>query len=660
MSAKSPGHGHKASGRSGRRLLWALIAILATCPPGLTGTAWAADCLPMPFAETRDLEALGIRDPKRALDGIRKALAVAAEKTPPDNRYVAALHALEAQSYSLLELDAQARSAAEAGLKLLPDPADPIHVALLTTQAENVYDSPGISRALATIEQAQRLQPRHSAAAVCLQITLGRLQYRAARIDLALLTLTQAYRTSVAMDLAEARVESAAALSPVMRVEGDFPQALALNQEVIDWEEQNQARLSLSVSRYLRGQILAEMHNFIGSIDETEQARKLSMELDDQQGVGFADLALCQSRVELGQLAAARGNCENALQIFTASHSADVIRQSQTQLAHLDLAEGHPAKALVALNDVLANGGAEVQPRQLPNVYLLRAKANAALHRYSDAYRDLSEYMQRHLAESDDERSKQVAAIRARFETDQEIARNDSLRHELELARERAERQRAQLHWVVAAVSASGVVIVLLTYLLLMNLRYRKQLVRLATVDSLTGLPNRGKTAAVAMKALEAAALTPQQQVSLALIDLDRFKALNDQLGHATGDRVLKEFASLATASLRPRDTLGRWGGEEFLLILPDTPSDVAMQLLNAMRQRIGQIELAGSSLRVSISAGLATSGPGRSSLDELLARADVALYRAKNLGRDLVCHAEESLEADAASAGVRRALRQR
>ena len=119
---------------------------------------------------------------------------------------------------------------------------------------------------------------------------------------------------------------------------------------------------------------------------------------------------------------------------------------------------------------------------------------------------------------------------------------------------------------------------------------------------------------------------------------------------------MLKEFATIATASIRATDTLGRWGGEEFLLVFPDTTLDTAMEILDVMRQRVAQIELKGSSLRVSISAGLATSGEGAFGLDEILARADVALYKAKNSGRDLVCYAEESFQS--ASTGVRRALR--
>jgi diguanylate cyclase (GGDEF)-like protein len=146
----------------------------------------------------------------------------------------------------------------------------------------------------------------------------------------------------------------------------------------------------------------------------------------------------------------------------------------------------------------------------------------------------------------------------------------------------------------------------------------------------------------------------------IALIDLDRFKALNDRFGHATGDCVLKEFTRITTASLRATDTLGRWGGEEFLLVLPNTTLDTAVEILDRIRQQATLIQQAvdGWDLRVSISAGLATNGEGASSLDEIVARADVALYKAKNAGRDLVRYAEESYQS--ASTGVRRALRHR
>jgi diguanylate cyclase (GGDEF)-like protein len=609
------------------------VPSLAALPAALllafvASVSWA-DCLEPPYPDVRSLETLGIQDPKRALEAIRAALADAQKSAPADKRYIAALYALAAQSYSLLEL----------------------------AHAENVYDSAGIDSAITTIDTARRSQAHGSRADVCLQITLGRLQYRHGRPDQALLTLTQAYQASITLAAPEPRVEAASALSPVMRDVGDFAQALALNQEAINWDTQQHAKLSLSVARYLRGQILAEMHEYQTAIEETGQARELSVELADQQGIGFADLATCEDRLSLGQIGAARDDCESALRIFSASHSEDVIKQAETLLARVDLAEGHPDKALATLTDVLSKGGAELQPRQLPQVYRVRAQANAALRKYGDAYRDLDEYLRRYVASVDAERAQQVAALRARFETDREIERNDSLQHQLELAHERAVRQSLQLRWVVIATIASGIVIALLTYLLIANLRYRKELIRLATRDSLTGLRNRGSIAAVATEAL-AAAYGTRQPLSVALIDLDRFKALNDHFGHATGDRVLKEFAALVTASIRATDSLGRWGGEEFLLVLPNTTLDTAMEMLNLIRRKVAQIQLEGWDLRVSISAGLATSGHGPFTLDEILARADVALYKAKNSGRDLVCYAEESFQS--ASTAVRRALHQR
>ncbi len=632
----------------------ALMVILA-----LLANAARADCFGLTDPDFRSIEALSFQDPNRALEATKVALAAAQRATQPDARHIAALYAVTAQSYSLLELDADARSASLAGLKFAEDPTDPTHLALQTAYAENIYDSEGINGAITAVEAAHRSQIPGSRADLCLQITLGVLQNRRGRADLAMLVLTNAYGASHSLPATEPRVAAAAALSPVMRGVGDFAQALALNQEVIDWELRHHAKLRLSVSRFLRGQILSEMQDYPAAIKEIEAARKLSVELADRQGVAFADLATCRAWLESGQLTTARADCESALRVFSVAQSADVVKESQTLLARIDLKEGHASKALSTLNEVLAKGGEDIQPRQLPSVYELRAQANATLHNYADAYHDLDEYSRRYVARMDAERGQQVAALRARFETDREIERNALLHRELDLANERAERQRVELRWVVVATGASGLVIASLVYLLITNLRYRKQLLRLANEDSLTGLPNRGRTAAVATEALADAAAT-QQSLCIALIDLDRFKALNDRFGHATGDCVLKEFTRITTASLRAADTLGRWGGEEFLLVLPNTTLDTAVEILDRIRQQATLIQQAvdGWDLRVSISAGLATNADDASSLDEIVARADVALYKAKNAGRDLVRYAEESYQS--ASTGVRRALRHR
>jgi diguanylate cyclase (GGDEF)-like protein len=606
-----------------------------------------AGCLELSPPSTQPLQELSLRDPKKALTAIKAALEAAGRSTPVDEARIAALYAIEAQSYSLLELDAAARAAALKGLQLARLPNDSTHLTLQMVYAENVYDADGINAALSALEKTRSQQLPGSRADLCLQITIGRVQNRGGRSDLALLTLTQAYRASLPLPVGEPRAAAAAALSPVMRSVGDYKQALALSQEVIEWETKHHATLSLSVAHYLRGQILSEMHNYNDAIEETQRARQLSVELSDQQGVGFADLAICQVRLELGELTQARTDCENALRVFAASQTVDVEKEAQALLARLDLAEGHADRALARLNDVLSGEAEAMMPRLVPSVYDLRARANASLQKYPEAYRDLTEYLKRYTARTDAERAQQVASIRARFETDREIERNTSLQRELALADERAQRQRSELRWVVIGTGFSVMVIALLTYLLVINRRYRRQLVRLATEDSLTGLPNRGRTAELAKQALLAAS-DRREPLCIALIDLDRFKAINDRYGHAAGDRVLQDFASMAREEIRDSDTLGRWGGEEFLLVLPNTTLDVAVGLLDHLRLQAGLIVSPEqeADLRVSISAGLAATGDEPCSLDEIVARADLALYEAKNSGRDLVRAAVSSKRA--------------
>jgi diguanylate cyclase (GGDEF)-like protein len=290
------------------------------------------------------------------------------------------------------------------------------------------------------------------------------------------------------------------------------------------------------------------------------------------------------------------------------------------------------------------------------DLYQWRARANAALHDYRDAYADLTEYLGRSAAANDRGRARAAAALRARFETDREIERNAELKRELEVSQERSQRQARELRWN-AIVAVSGVlVIALLVYFLAANLRYRHQLLRLASQDSLTGLPNRRRTAEFATQALEAAART-ETPLTLAIIDLDHFKLINDRCGHATGDHVLKEFARMGRELLRETDVLGRWGGEEFLLVMPDSSLEMALATLDRLRTMMFGIQLpaSGAGLRVSLSAGLATSFKHGGSLDELIMRADTALYVAKNEGRDMVRVADD----DHPTTAVRRALRQ-
>jgi diguanylate cyclase (GGDEF)-like protein len=561
----------------------------------------------------------------------------------------AAFYAVLADAYGTLELDREARKAASIGLVLAPRLDDPVHLDLLSSYSENIYDSPGLAAAVSDIESAQRAVERGSLADVCLSITLGGLQHRQDRDDLAVATLTRAYRASMSPELANQRVLAAASLANVLSALGDLPQALALNQEIIEWDLEHEAWLDLSVTRFLRGTIYQRMRDFPAAISELIEARQLSIQLKDHQGVAFADLRLCQSQMELEYWSAARRHCEGALETFKASNSVDMVKEAQALIAKIDLNQGHAAQALAALDGILEKGGTDLAPHRIGTMYQWRAQANAALKRHEQAYADLEEYVRRYVEVNDAERNAQSAALRARFETDREIERNATLKRELE-------RQKAQLHWTITGIVAGAIVIVLLTYILIISTRHRRELSRLASQDSLTGVPNRRSIVKLATQALEHAA-TRQQPLTLGLIDLDHFKAINDRCGHAVGDHVLKEFAHVGRELLRSSDIFGRWGGEEFLVVLPNTTLDAALVIVERLRLAALAIQLpsSGAGLRVSISAGLASYEDGVKTLDNIVAAADAALYEAKERGRDVVTIADESFRM--ASTGVRQAL---
>jgi diguanylate cyclase (GGDEF)-like protein len=167
-----------------------------------------------------------------------------------------------------------------------------------------------------------------------------------------------------------------------------------------------------------------------------------------------------------------------------------------------------------------------------------------------------------------------------------------------------------------------------------------KRIEELAELDELTGSFNRR----CIMRMLDdeiARAHRINAPCSIALIDLDWFKRINDSYGHPTGDEVLRTFAITVFANIRNIDRFGRYGGEEFLLVLPDTPNDVAARVLDRLRAIIADLDWSAFSpgMKVTISAGVATLA-GDESPDTFLARADNALYTAKARGRNRIASA--------------------
>jgi diguanylate cyclase (GGDEF)-like protein len=168
--------------------------------------------------------------------------------------------------------------------------------------------------------------------------------------------------------------------------------------------------------------------------------------------------------------------------------------------------------------------------------------------------------------------------------------------------------------------------------------RLQADLVHSARFDSLTGVFNRGTFLAEFEREVSRA-VRGGAPFSLAIFDLDRFKLLNDRYGHPTGDLVLKAFADVLRQGIRKHDTVGRYGGEEFALLMPETGKDTAVRVAERVRRELETrgVNAEGTRIEVSVSGGIATYGVDGHDWDSLLSAADTALYDAKEAGRNRI-----------------------
>ena len=169
--------------------------------------------------------------------------------------------------------------------------------------------------------------------------------------------------------------------------------------------------------------------------------------------------------------------------------------------------------------------------------------------------------------------------------------------------------------------------------------RAEKELDYLAHTDSVTGLPNRRATYAY----LEHELSRPNCRLAMLLIDLDNFKSINDLHGHHGGDMVLKEFVRRTSTVLRSHDLFGRYGGEEFVVLLPDTDHHTALQVA-ARICHTAQEPGTHAPPTFTASIGVTTGMPAQADLHKFFEEADKALYRAKASGKNRVAsHCEIS-----------------
>jgi diguanylate cyclase (GGDEF)-like protein len=265
------------------------------------------------------------------------------------------------------------------------------------------------------------------------------------------------------------------------------------------------------------------------------------------------------------------------------------------------------------------------------DIALLNNDFKSAYHLQKESRKLLKSYQS-------NERETLRSKYKVMFDTDQALLKNQLLERDKQLdkiALENSAQQNKLQMLLTIVVSLLALGMIFFIYRQRLN---NEILNKLANTDMLTELANRRYTFIYA-EAMLTQANKNKENLSVIIFDVDHFKKINDTYGHSGGDIALKEISLIANGFIRNHDILGRVGGEEFLVILPNTSSKQALEIAERIRQAIMKKEFALGEDVVNISAsfGIAQSTQNQSNFNQLFHKADVALYQAKNGGRNCI-----------------------
>ena len=368
-----------------------------------------------------------------------------------------------------------------------------------------------------------------------------------------------------------------------------------------------------------------------------QTAIRMAFGIKAHAALGSAHLGLAQVLNRQGSFQAALGELNAARSEFAA-----IGNRSDRDMLFLQAGEAHAGLGnhAQAIQDyaqaeaVLAKSG---NPRYLAELLEHRSESYESLGEPLAALADLRRMIKVHMALDRKAKSYTTTLMSYQFDTARREQENRKLAADQQLRDQQLAALMRVRHWQRLALALGGVLIILLLWQAVRLLRRSRRLQRMAMTDALTQVANRRGVDQRGRRAVEHVRGTAQP-LSLVVLDIDHFKRINDSHGHPVGDRVLVRLAAVAQESLRQGDSLGRIGGEEFVAILPGTDLKAATLIAERLRRDIDALDFGDlvPGLRITVSLGVAELRP-LETLDSLVARADQALYQAKQQGRNRV-----------------------
>ncbi len=600
-----------------------MLAALACWLP--TGEV-AARCLGSTDPVVQSVEVAIGRDPGSAIDTISGLIA----RMDPENArriaelYAAQLIAISMSGQSREEIREKAhRAASRFG------PADNINLFLRINDYAKMKPGPARADTLAAIVRDYGGLPEGSQARTCRGTDLAHYHSVLNEQREAFGFASSAYRNSEAHENSSPRAEAASMMSYLVSLGYDFEYAGQLSSEALEiWLGLGMSDLAAN-ELVLRGYMHLSDGGWQPAIADFRASAEQARSYGNQYAIDYALLGVCEAALKGEKLQQAAPACTQSFGAL-AKPREPMAFLATTLMAELLVSQGEPNRALRLIEPWIAGGRGDASFSEWARTLAVKAQALSLLGRYREAY----PVMRQAKSIADEGRENELrsgsAALRARFKT-QEL--QDSLAQQ-----ERTSGIRLRLAAVVMVAAAA--IITLLGALIYSLLRHRRRFRRLAMTDPLTGLRNR-RAAQEEITSFLRTPATETPRASFALLDIDHFKSCNDRFGHDAGDIVLNRFARVIERCVRPGDIVGRWGGEEFLLIAPATDVEETARIVERIRAEAERETFdAAPGFRLHFSAGIAQLGEGKDRIHECIKLADRRLYGAKASGRNTSCAA--------------------
>jgi len=420
----------------------------------------------------------------------------------------------------------------------------------------------------------------------------------------------------------------------------DYQQALEYYLKAREIYKAQDASFSLSVLYFNIGHTYYILKNMSLAEKNLRSALVLSDRLNDEVGEGYA-------LSYLGEIATKQRNHEQAYQhfvkalaIFENYQNHRMHFRTLLSFAELQAKMGEIDQAMASLNSLEEKASTFNEPQYLLDYYLKVYELEKLRKNFSSSLSALEQAKKLQHDIHQQENNDSLQELMVKFKTKQKEADNQLLKQQNALKQLQLTEQGTQKTIFVLVIILSIFCLFIISLLLYKQIINRNTFKRMALRDELTGAPNRRAIIAIAERRFKQC-FEEGTMLTIAMLDIDNFKSFNDSYGHDVGDKVLKIFSDACQISLRSHDRYGRYGGEEWLLVLLDAQENDIAVVFNRLRERLKEAMLAeGQEMPLTFSLGATQLIETDNNLKQLIKRADENLYKAKNNGRDqfVVC----------------------